>query len=80
MLSSPLPDEVVLTRRREIGDNIRDARRARQLSQEAVALAAGIERPTLVRIEAAQASARIDTLIRIAAVLDIELSELVRRK
>lgn len=79
MLPSELSDEWVIARRRQIGDNIRDARRTRGLSQEAVALAAGIERPTLVRIEAAQASARIDTLIRIAAVLDIELSELVRR-
>lgn len=74
------PDDWVLARRRQIGDNIRDARRYRNLSQEAVALAAGIERPTLVRIEGAHASARIDTLIRIAAVLDIELSELVRRR
>ncbi|MFF5285164.1 helix-turn-helix domain-containing protein [Streptomyces sp. NPDC013171] len=80
MLSSRLPDEWVVARRREIGDNIRDARRDRNLSQEAVALAAGIERPTLVRIEAAQASARIDTLIRIAAVLDVELSVLVRKR
>ncbi|MFE5658393.1 helix-turn-helix domain-containing protein [Streptomyces sp. NPDC056517] len=80
MLPSELPDEWVIARRRQIGDNIREARRARRLSQEAVALAAGIERPTLVRIEAGQAAARIDTLIRIAAVLDIELSELVRRK
>lgn len=72
------PDEWVLTRRREIGDNIRSIRRSRRLSQEAVALAAGIERPTLVRIEGALASARIDTLIRIARVLDVPLAELVR--
>ncbi|MFD0078254.1 helix-turn-helix domain-containing protein [Streptomyces sp. NPDC127166] len=77
---SPLPDDSVVARRREIGENIRDIRRTAGLSQEAVALAAGIERPTLVRIEAAQASARIDTLIRIAAVLDVELSVLVRKR
>jgi transcriptional regulator with XRE-family HTH domain len=77
---SDLPDEWVLARRREIGDNIRDARTARGLSQEAVALDAGIERPTLNRIEGAHASARVDTLIRIAAVLDVELSDLVRRR
>lgn len=72
------PEEWVLTRRREIGANIRETRRARRLSQEAVALAAGIERPTLVRIEGALASARIDTLIRIARVLDVPLADLMR--
>ncbi|MFF5451899.1 helix-turn-helix domain-containing protein [Streptomyces sp. NPDC012950] len=74
------PDDWVLAHRRDIGDNLREARRAAGLTQEQVALAAGIERPTYVRIERGQASARVDTLIRIAAVLGVDLSVLVRRR
>ncbi|MFD5414159.1 helix-turn-helix transcriptional regulator [Streptomyces nojiriensis] len=44
-------DELVLTRRRQIGENIRAARRRAHLTQEEVARRAGIERHTLNRIE-----------------------------
>jgi transcriptional regulator with XRE-family HTH domain len=43
-----------------------------------VALAAEIDRPSVVRIEQGQQSPTLDTLIRIARVLDVPPSELVK--
>lgn len=57
---------------------MREARRAAKLTQEDLALRAGIDRQTLNRIERGHASARLDTLIVIADVLAVDLSELVR--
>nr|WSX48909.1 helix-turn-helix domain-containing protein [Streptomyces sp. NBC_00974] len=74
----PEPPEWVLARRRKTGDNIRTARRQADLTQEQVALRAGIERPTLNRIEGGHASARLDTLILIADAIGVPLAHLVR--
>jgi transcriptional regulator with XRE-family HTH domain len=75
--SAPQPDWV-LARRRAIGDHIREARRARKLSQERLAELAGMDRQAVNRIEMGHQAAYIDTLIRIADALDTPLSELVR--
>ncbi|MFJ4712736.1 helix-turn-helix domain-containing protein [Streptomyces sp. NPDC088785] len=77
MPSAYPPHDWVLTRRRRVGQRIRAVRQDQQRTQEAVALVAGIDRPSLVRIEAGQQSPSLDTLIRLAAALDVELSALV---
>lgn len=75
--STPPPDWV-LDRRRQIGDQIRAARLHANLTQEAVALGVPMDRSTYIRIEQGQSSATLDTLLLIAAVLDIPLTQLVR--
>ncbi|WP_328787807.1 helix-turn-helix domain-containing protein [Streptomyces sp. NBC_00273] len=69
---------MVLTRRRQIGENIRAARRRAHLIQEEVAPRAGIERHTLNRIEGGHAAARLDTLVLIADAIGAPLVQLVR--
>ncbi|MFJ3834424.1 helix-turn-helix domain-containing protein [Streptomyces sp. NPDC090054] len=76
--SVPPPDHVVL-RRRRIGDQIRAARLAKNLTQQAVAeRAGGMDRATYVRIERGQASPLVDSLILIADAIGVPLSHLVR--
>lgn len=74
---SPPPDWV-LNRRRAIGESIRAARRHASLTQEAVALRAGVDRASYNRIEQGHQSALLDTLIRIADAIGVPLAELVR--
>jgi transcriptional regulator with XRE-family HTH domain len=76
--TAPPPDTWVLARRRAIGEQIRTARRARRVTQEALAEAAGVDRQSVNRIEQGHQAAYIDTLIRIAAALDTPLADLVR--
>lgn len=78
MPSDPLP-AWVLTRRRQIGDNIRAARTARNLSQEKLAeLAGGLDRKTVNRIEQGTHATLIDHLLVIADALGVPLADLVR--
>lgn len=74
--ASPQPDWVI-ARRQVVGGRIKAVRIAARMTQESVALAAEIDRPSIVRIEAGQQSPTVDTLIRIAAVLDVDLRDLV---
>lgn len=60
-----------------MGDRIRTARLHANLTQEALAERAGMDRQTVNRIEQGHASAKLDNLIRIAAALDIPLADLV---
>jgi transcriptional regulator with XRE-family HTH domain len=53
-------------------------RRARKVTQEALAEAAGLDRQAINRIENGHQAAYIDTLIRIAHALDTPLADLVR--
>ncbi|MFD9306152.1 helix-turn-helix domain-containing protein [Streptomyces sp. NPDC060048] len=75
--SVPPPDHVRV-RRQRIGDQIRAARLERNLTQEAVALRADMDRATYVRIEQGQASPLLDTLIQIADAIGVPLAHLVR--
>ncbi|MFJ2733670.1 helix-turn-helix domain-containing protein [Streptomyces sp. NPDC087317] len=68
----------VIARRRAIGDHIRAARLRANLTQERLAELASMDRQAVNRIEQGHASPKVDTLIRIAAALDIPLAELVR--
>lgn len=77
MPSDPLPDWV-LARRREIGDNVRAARRAKQLSQEQLAERVDLDRKTVNRIEQGAYGTNIDYLVLIAHALDVPLAQLVR--
>lgn len=59
------------------GQRIRKYRAAAGLTQEALAHAAKVSLPTVNRLEADRHSARVDTLGRIAAALDVPLAALV---
>jgi transcriptional regulator with XRE-family HTH domain len=72
-----MPLDRVLARRRAIGDRIRAARLDANLSQETVALRAGIRIATYSNIEQGHASPKLDTLIRVADAIGAPLSELV---
>lgn len=72
------PPAWVLTRRRAIGDHIRTAREAAGLTQQQVAERIGMDRATYNRIEMGHAAALIDSLIRIADAIGVELADLVR--
>ncbi|MCX4540514.1 helix-turn-helix transcriptional regulator [Streptomyces sp. NBC_01565] len=72
------PPDHVLARRRRIGDQIRAARLEQSLTQEAVALRAGIDRASYVRIEQGHASPLLDSLILIADAIGLPLAHLVR--
>ncbi|MEU6496464.1 helix-turn-helix transcriptional regulator [Streptomyces sp. NPDC046984] len=69
--------EWVVARRRAIGERIRAARLEANLTQEAVALRAETDRPSVVRIEQGQQAPTIDTLIRIAEAIDVPLRDLM---
>ncbi|THA56081.1 XRE family transcriptional regulator [Streptomyces sp. A1136] len=75
--SASLPAHV-LARRRRVAQQIRAARLERNLTQERVALAAGLDRASYVRIEQGQASPLLDTLILVADAIGVPLAHLVR--
>ena len=59
--------------------NLRKARQAKGLSQEALAYDAGIDRTYISALERGVYSATIDMVAKLAAVLNIEPSELLQR-
>ncbi|MER5882736.1 helix-turn-helix transcriptional regulator [Streptomyces sp. NPDC001941] len=73
-----MPDDRVLARRRAIGDQIRAARLWANLTQEKVALRVDMSLASYNRIEQGHASAKLDTLIRIADAIGVPLADLVR--
>ena len=58
--------------------NVVRLRRARDLSQEALAWEADISRRYMARIEGGQTSTGLDLIARLAAVLSVEPMELLR--
>ncbi|NUS26122.1 MAG: helix-turn-helix transcriptional regulator [Streptomyces sp.] len=62
----PKPDERVLSRRRQLGVQIRRVREQHNLSQRQVCEKTGIDIATYSRIEQGHSSPLADTLIRIA--------------
>ncbi|PVD01361.1 helix-turn-helix transcriptional regulator [Streptomyces sp. CS014] len=74
------PPAWVITRRRAIGDRIRAARREAGLTQEQVALRVPMDRATYNRIEMGHAAALLDSLILIADVIGVPLSDLMREE
>lgn len=73
----PPPSPRVLAVRRAIGERIRDARLHANMSQEMLGERASVDRQAINRIELGHQSPILDTLIRIADVLDIPLRDLV---
>jgi transcriptional regulator with XRE-family HTH domain len=63
--------------RRLVGANVRRLRTARRLSLDALAVASGVGRATLARIEAGHANSTLETLYAIADSLDVSLGALV---
>ncbi|WP_309095289.1 helix-turn-helix transcriptional regulator [Streptomyces sp.] len=72
----PDDDSWLIDERRAIGNRIRAERERRNLTQEALILAAGIDRVTLWRVETGEES-KVSTLLRIARVLGVPLAELL---
>jgi transcriptional regulator with XRE-family HTH domain len=71
-------DDWLLRERRRIGRHIRDARVDRNLTQEQVLLAVPLARSFYQEIESGQANPTVDTLLRIARVLDMHIADLLR--
>jgi transcriptional regulator with XRE-family HTH domain len=59
------------------GHHLRRLRKARKLTQEALADYAEISRPTVQRIEKGQAAPTLEMLLSLAQVLQVPLRELV---
>ncbi|WP_030682144.1 helix-turn-helix domain-containing protein [Streptomyces cellulosae] len=72
------PSERVLARRREVGEQIRRVRERQNLTQSDVCGRSGIDVATYSRIEQGHSSPKLDTLIRIADAMDVDLAELAR--
>lgn len=62
-----------------LGPELRRAREAAGLSQEALAFAAGLSRPYVSQLERDLKSPTLDTLFQLAAALGLPASELVAR-
>ena len=71
------PPPWLLRARLAVGDRIRDARKAADISQEELAHRIGAERRTVVRIELGITSPPLDRLFQIAAALGISPRELM---
>ena len=77
MLDLPDDDAWLLRERQRIGRCIRDARIDRNLTQERVFLAVPVARSFYQEIEAGQANPSLDTLLRIARVVGVSISDLL---
>jgi transcriptional regulator with XRE-family HTH domain len=61
-------------------DRLRELRRLRALSQEELSAASGVGRATISRIERAETGAQGRTLRKLAAVLGVDVAELVAKR
>ncbi|MFJ8208069.1 helix-turn-helix transcriptional regulator [Streptomyces sp. NPDC096033] len=61
----------ILEARIELGNRIRDARLAADLTQEKLALQAGVDRTTLQNAELGKADPKISLLLRLARALNV---------
>lgn len=78
MPTLPDDDDWLLRERRAIGDRIRIRRLHENRTQESVFLAAGVARSAYQEIEAGAADARVSTLMKIARVLGVHVTDLLR--
>ncbi|MFI1287472.1 helix-turn-helix domain-containing protein [Streptomyces sp. NPDC020792] len=72
------PDDRVIARRRQVGEQIRRVRLAHNLTQYDVCGRSGIDVATYSRIEQGHSSPLLDTLIRIANAIGVDLGELTK--
>ena len=73
----PDDDAWLLQERRAIGDRIRVTRIRKDMTQEQVFLAANLARSSYQEIEAGVSDARISSLLRIARVLGVHVTDLL---
>ncbi len=66
--------------RRRLAAQVRRLRAARGLTQEAAAAGAGLAARHFQKIEAAEVNATLDTLVRVATALDVDVSELFQER
>lgn len=66
--------------RDRVGQNIQDLRRARDLSQEELALRAHVSRGHMGKVENAKFAASLDLLERIAKALDVDPEKLFAKR
>ncbi|MFR9800084.1 helix-turn-helix domain-containing protein [Streptomyces sp. MS06] len=78
MRDLPDDDSWMADHQRAIGDRIRTERRRQNATQEALYLAAGIDRVTLQMLEAGRGNPTLRVLLRVARALDVPLADLVR--
>jgi DNA-binding XRE family transcriptional regulator len=74
----PEDDDWTLRQQRFLAARVRDKRRELRLTQEELHLAAGISRWSLQDIESGEGNPKLITLMRIAWVLDMHVSDLLR--
>lgn len=67
-------DPAIIQNRLQVGQRIRTIRLRRNLTQEALAHAAGIGRYTVVRAELGLTSLNVDNAYRLARTLDVPLA------
>ncbi|WP_406014313.1 helix-turn-helix domain-containing protein [Streptomyces sp. NBC_00984] len=67
-----------LAYRRHVGEQIRNRRLAANLTQQALAESAGLEKQAISHIENGHASPRLDTVWRLAQALGVGVADLVR--
>ena len=60
-----------------LGNNIRQLREARGLTQQQIARVAGVPRPTWANLESGAANPTLAVLIKVAAALQVSLEELI---
>ncbi|NUR27884.1 MAG: helix-turn-helix transcriptional regulator [Catenulispora sp.] len=72
------PDDWVIARRRQVGEQIRRVREERNLTQQDVCSRSGVDVASYSRIEQGHASPLLDTLIRIADAIGVPLAALMR--
>lgn len=77
MPTLPDDDDWLLRERRAIGDRIRVTRLRQNRTQESVFLAAGLARSSYQEVEAGVADAKISTLLKVARVLGVHVSDLL---
>lgn len=74
----PDDDEWTIRLRQLVAANIRDNRRQQNLTQEELYLAAGISRSALQDIESGHGNPKLVTLLRVAWVLNMHVTDLLR--
>ncbi|MFE5853518.1 helix-turn-helix domain-containing protein [Streptomyces sp. NPDC056500] len=72
------PDPHILDRRRRIAGRIRDARLHANLTQQAIAERTGMDRSAYQEIEYGAVSPLLDSLLRIADAIGVDLADVVR--
>jgi transcriptional regulator with XRE-family HTH domain len=63
-----------------VGNNIKNLRQKKKLSQEELAFRAGVDRSYLSEVESGYKNIGISVLKQIADALDVEIAELVKNK